>query len=182
MGNYAEIPSNDDAESTDDAFDHHHHAKPSRTTFKTLSVSLATVFLLGSQFYLLLQGIHQTSTNPDTPAAAPEPEPERHDHAPDYFGDCGPSHTVDEAVAHGCVFDPASWIWTRPECYDGNLVDAFMKRAEFSYHTDPGLGRDSRVSLGEVRLGNHSLLYTQPVYHYLHCTVSIYLSDLCIRK
>lgn len=155
MGKYAEIPSNDDVEA-----DHElkqRIVKSPQKTLKRLFIALATSFIAGSLIYVSL-GIHHLSAQT----------------AADY-GHCGESHTVEEAIAHGCIFDPASWVWTRPECYDGNLADDFMKRANFSYHTEPELRRDTKVSLKEVMLGNHTLLFTQPVYHFLHCTVS-YLS------
>ncbi|KAI0102113.1 hypothetical protein GGR51DRAFT_574254 [Nemania sp. FL0031] len=86
------------------------------------------------------------------------------------YGDCGGKHTPEEARALGCIFDPAGWVWTRPECFDGDLLADFMDRTNFSYHTDINLTPESEVPLQEVMRGGHTLLYTQNKYHYLHCT------------
>ncbi|KAI0009998.1 hypothetical protein F4779DRAFT_331607 [Xylariaceae sp. FL0662B] len=86
------------------------------------------------------------------------------------FGDCGSQHTAAEARALGCVFDPAAWVWTRPECYDAELVAEFMNRTTMSYHTDPELRQETEVPLEDVMRGDHKLLFTQNKYHYLHCT------------
>lgn len=97
------------------------------------------------------------------------------------YGDCGLSHTVEEARAKGCIFDPAGWVWTRPECYDADLVAGFMKRTELSYHTDPDLKRETEVPLEDVMRGDHTLLFTQNKYHYLHCTVSTTMPMMRVR-
>lgn len=87
------------------------------------------------------------------------------------YGDCGSSETVEEARAKGCIFDPMAWIWVRPECYDQKLVDDFMNRTDYSWHTNPKLTPESLVPLDVVFRGDHPKLFTQKKYHYVHCTV-----------
>ena len=86
------------------------------------------------------------------------------------LGDCGSSHTVDEARAKGCLFDPMSWLWVRPECYDSSLIDDFMNRTDWSWHTDWKLTPESQVPLDRVFAGDHPHLFTSKKYHSIHCT------------
>ncbi|KAJ8133447.1 hypothetical protein O1611_g178 [Lasiodiplodia mahajangana] len=98
------------------------------------------------------------------------------------YGDCGGKHTPEEARSLGCIFDPAGWVWTRPECFDGDLLADFMDRTNFSYHTNINLTAESEVPLKEVMRGGHTLLYTQNKYHYLHCTVRAVLPYIMILE
>lgn len=91
------------------------------------------------------------------------------------YGDCGADGSVEEARAKGCVFDPMSWIWVRPECLDKPMIEDFMNRTDFSWHFDPKLTPESMVPLDVVYRGDHPKLFTQKKYHYVHCTVSYYL-------
>lgn len=88
------------------------------------------------------------------------------------YGDCGTQGSVEEARAKGCLFDPMGWVWVRPECYDKVLIDDFMNRTEWSWHTEPKLKPESMVPLDVVFRGDHPKLFTSKKYHYVHCTVS----------
>ena len=90
------------------------------------------------------------------------------------YGDCGDKDSVEEARAKGCVFDPMGWIWTRPECYDAELVEDFMNRTDWSWHTDPKLTEESKVPMDVIYRGDHPKLFTSKKYHYVHCTVCIF--------
>jgi hypothetical protein len=85
------------------------------------------------------------------------------------IGDCGSSHTVEEARAMGCKFDPMSWLWVRPECYDQELIDDFMNRTEWSWHTDWKLTPETEVPLDIIFRGDHPQLFTAKKYHAIHC-------------
>ncbi|KAL1859797.1 hypothetical protein Daus18300_009387 [Diaporthe australafricana] len=65
------------------------------------------------------------------------------------------------------------WVWVRPECYDKELMDDFMNRTEFSWHTEPKLHPESMVPLDVIFRGDHPKLFTQKKYHYVHCTVNL---------
>jgi hypothetical protein len=86
------------------------------------------------------------------------------------LGDCGSNHTPEEARAKGCLFDAMSWLWVRPECYDQALIDNFMNRTDWSWHTDWRLTPESQVPLETVLRGDHPHLFTQKKYHSIHCT------------
>ncbi|KAK4214177.1 hypothetical protein QBC37DRAFT_314791 [Rhypophila decipiens] len=85
------------------------------------------------------------------------------------YGDCGTSETVAEARSHGCLFDPMSWIWVRPECYDPDLVAEFMAQTNFSWHTEPKLRPETRVDMDIIYRGDFPKLFTQKDYHTVHC-------------
>ncbi|KAK3387942.1 hypothetical protein B0H63DRAFT_559372 [Podospora didyma] len=95
------------------------------------------------------------------------------------FGDCGTQGSVEEARAKGCKFDPMSWIWVRPECYNADLIADFMNRTEFSWHTEPKLKPESRVPLDVVFRGDHPKLFTQKQYHLVHCA---YMSKKLLKS
>lgn len=87
------------------------------------------------------------------------------------LGDCGKLSTVEEARALGCIFDPMSWVWVRPECYDAELVADFMNRTDWSWHTDPKLTPESVVPMDEIYRGDHPKLFISKMYHTVHCAV-----------
>lgn len=89
------------------------------------------------------------------------------------YGDCGSTETVEEARAKGCVFDPMSWIWVRPECYDAELVAEFMAQTNFSWHTEPKLKPETKLDMEIIYRGDHPKLFTQKDYHTVHCFVSL---------
>ena len=88
------------------------------------------------------------------------------------YGDCGTNDSIEEARAKGCVFDPAGWVWVRPECYNADMISEFLNRTEYSFHTEPKLTPESLVPMDVVFRGDHPKLFTQKKYHYTHCTVS----------
>lgn len=89
------------------------------------------------------------------------------------YGDCGQSETVEEAREKGCVFDPMSWIWVRPECYDAELVAEFMNSTDFSWHTEPKLKPETKLGMDVIFRGDHPKLFTQKDYHTVHCFVRL---------
>jgi hypothetical protein len=94
------------------------------------------------------------------------------------YGDCGSTHTVEEARAKGCVFDPMSWVWTRPECYDEELVADFLNRTDWEWHTDPKLKSESKVPLEVAIRGDYPRLFIHKKYHSIHCGVRKSISKL----
>lgn len=62
-----------------------------------------------------------------------------------------------------------SWIWVRPECYDGDLVDEFMANTNFSWHSEPKLKAESKLHMDVIFRGDYPKLFTQKEYHSVHC-------------
>jgi hypothetical protein len=87
------------------------------------------------------------------------------------LGNCGKSDSVEEARALGCVFDPMSWVWVRPECYDAELIEDFMNSTDWTWHTEPKLSPESVVPLDEIYRGDHPKLFISKMYHTVHCSV-----------
>lgn len=80
--------------------------------------------------------------------------------------DCGSSRQ--EALAMGCKFDPMSFSWLQPDCYDSELTSQFLTLRQWRWTTDRA-GSDE-VSFDDVMKGKHELLYVSWEYHLLHCT------------
>ncbi|KAB5550024.1 hypothetical protein GE09DRAFT_1060407 [Coniochaeta sp. 2T2.1] len=49
------------------------------------------------------------------------------------LGDCG--NSLAAVRANGCLFDPMSWAWQPPACFNKELVDDFL--AAFDWHFYP---------------------------------------------
>jgi hypothetical protein len=58
----------------------------------------------------------------------------------------------------------------RPECYDQQLIENFINRTEWWWHTEWKLTPESKVPLEEVSEGVQPQLYTAKKYHSIHCT------------
>ncbi|MCJ1310495.1 hypothetical protein MMC25_004159 [Agyrium rufum] len=84
------------------------------------------------------------------------------------FGSCGSS--VAEARALGCIFDPASWVWTRAECYNSNLTSAFLALREWNFYFDDTFLPAAEVPREEWMRGDHHFVYARVEYHIAHCT------------
>ncbi|KAI0100720.1 hypothetical protein F4776DRAFT_649443 [Hypoxylon sp. NC0597] len=48
------------------------------------------------------------------------------------FGSCG--NSPGEAQSLGCVFDPMSWAWQRPECYNVELINDFLNKTDWHFY------------------------------------------------
>ncbi|KAH6847687.1 hypothetical protein B0I37DRAFT_415410 [Chaetomium sp. MPI-CAGE-AT-0009] len=79
---------------------------------------------------------------------------------------CGSTPT--EARSRGCRFDILSFAWQTPECYDGELMDAFMRHAAWQFYARPNR-TDETVSLA-IALQGEQTLYVDWDYHVAHCT------------
>ncbi|KAF2663826.1 hypothetical protein BT63DRAFT_460948 [Microthyrium microscopicum] len=84
------------------------------------------------------------------------------------LGTCGSNKTIEEARAHGCVFDPMSYIWVRPECYHEDLLDDFMKRNDWAWYSDPKL--QNKIPMEQLFRGDHPQAFAPRSYHQIHCT------------
>lgn len=76
--------------------------------------------------------------------------------------------TPSEARARNCRFDILSFAWQTPECYDDELMTAFLQRHPWQFYLHPNR-TDEVVSL-EVALQGEQTLYVDWEYHVAHCT------------
>jgi hypothetical protein len=84
------------------------------------------------------------------------------------LGTCGDNKTVEEARAHGCVFDAMSYLWVRPECYHRELVEDFMQRSDWAWYSDAQLKH--KLPMDELLRGDHPQAFAPKKYHQIHCT------------
>ncbi|KAI1471644.1 uncharacterized protein F4812DRAFT_414963 [Daldinia caldariorum] len=86
------------------------------------------------------------------------------------FGHCG--HSIKEAESLGCIFDPMSWAWQRPECYNAELINDFLGIFDWHFfpnnHTRPEeeLSRDTWVN------GHYNGAWGPWAWHMYHCSYS----------
>ncbi|KAB8223990.1 hypothetical protein BDV33DRAFT_166231 [Aspergillus novoparasiticus] len=86
------------------------------------------------------------------------------------FGHCGKS--IAEARELGCIFDPMSWAWQRPECYHADLVKDFLQRMDWHFYLSNETLPTEEVPREEWERGDHSLLWGPRMWHQFHCTYS----------
>ena len=78
---------------------------------------------------------------------------------------CGPSRI--EAQEKKCRFDPMSFSWLPPACFDEELTNDFLHREEWHwFRTQMGTGE---VSMEEVIRGEENQLFVSSEYHVAHC-------------
>ncbi|PHH78510.1 hypothetical protein CDD82_3019 [Ophiocordyceps australis] len=88
----------------------------------------------------------------------------------DELGHCG--DTVAEARALGCIFDPMSWAWQRPECYNADLVADFLARMDWRFYYSNNTLPSEQVPRQVWLSGDNPKLYTSRAWHAFHCTYS----------
>ncbi|KAJ5714085.1 uncharacterized protein N7483_011266 [Penicillium malachiteum] len=88
----------------------------------------------------------------------------------DEFGHCGKS--IHEARELGCIFDPMSWAWQRPECYHADLVNDFLERMDWHFWLSNETLPSEEVPREEWERGDYTLLWGPRMWHQFHCTYS----------
>jgi hypothetical protein len=84
------------------------------------------------------------------------------------LGNCGKSGSIEDARAHGCVFDAMSYIWVRPECLHSDLIENFFNRTDWAFYRDPKLRH--QIPTAEIVRGDHQKAFTARKYHSIHCS------------
>ncbi|TQS32735.1 hypothetical protein Golomagni_06943 [Golovinomyces magnicellulatus] len=79
---------------------------------------------------------------------------------------CG--DTPESAIRNGCKFDIMSFAWSRPECFDAELMEEFLSRYNWTWWRDPA-GQHA-VSFRDVSAGQNPELFVSWEYHKAHCT------------
>lgn len=84
--------------------------------------------------------------------------------------DCG--STAIEARKRGCRFDPISFSWLSPECYDSELVDSFLAMNRWAWYTSKADSPRHTVAMPYriVALGEQDHLWVTREFHIHHCT------------
>ena len=82
------------------------------------------------------------------------------------MGHCGTSPAAARRL--GCFFDPISFLWLPPACYDRDLVDEFLSLQDWEFRRE--LNATELIAIDEIMLGETSPVYVNMRYHVLHCT------------
>lgn len=98
-----------------------------------LSISLIQLRSILSQIQDQLPTHKSVSVVPISPLPTPDTMANKSKPTRKEFGHCG--HSIKEARALGCIFDPMSSAWQRPECYNTELVNDFL--AAYDWHFFP---------------------------------------------
>ncbi|KAF3392766.1 hypothetical protein F1880_008496 [Penicillium rolfsii] len=135
------------------------------------------IFTLGGINIAIVSSVaHGTTKTGDEITAVRMALTTNHPHRPsdqstgDEFGHCGKSIT--EARALGCIFDPMSWAWQRPECYHADLVKEFLERMDWHFYLSNETLAMEEVPREEWERGDYTLLYGPRMWHQFHCTYS----------
>ena len=64
---------------------------------------------------------------------------------------CG--QTTAQALAKGCSFDPMTFAWIPPECYDAELTEEFLQLQPWHWYTDEG--GQQPIEIARVLRGEH---------------------------
>ena len=142
---------------------------------KSLLVSLAAGTLVAA-VVAVFATIHTSSTTPTssagdaastsaTPTSSASAEPfSTPTHALEIL-DCGSN--PEEARALDCVYDVMMQLWTPRPCYDAPLTERFLAAGNWTWWAD---STATTTMTDEVMaLGEHSVVYTSPDYHKMHC-------------
>ena len=85
--------------------------------------------------------------------------------APSSITNCGTS--ASEALSLHCQYDPMSFAWLPPACYDSELTSEFLQLQDWSWY--PDLKSTKAVPLSAVFKGEFDYLYVSWEYHLTHC-------------
>jgi len=85
---------------------------------------------------------------------------------PTTIGHCG--NTPSTAKRLGCLFDPISFLWLPPACYDPDLVNEFLSLQDWEFRRE--LDAVELIPIEEIVRGQTSPVYVNMRYHVLHCT------------
>lgn len=91
-------------------------------------------------------------------------------HTGSELGDCG--HSIEQARAAGCHFDPMSWLWIPHSCYmpHRDLIDEWKSKTDWHFYTDVNMRPEDEVPVQSAYNGDYMKLYTPYKYHKIHCS------------
>ncbi|KAI0132884.1 hypothetical protein BJ170DRAFT_719046 [Xylariales sp. AK1849] len=88
--------------------------------------------------------------------------------------DCG--QTAFEARDRGCVFDLMLSTWIHESCYDGEMMNRYLREGNHTYFYDEDMVQE--MSEEEARRGEYRTIWTGGEFHLRHC---VYLMDMQLR-
>ncbi|KAI1805686.1 hypothetical protein F4811DRAFT_513873 [Daldinia bambusicola] len=128
------------------------------------STNAARLDSILSQIREKVASIEATSAlAPATQARPPRPTGEE-------FGHCG--HSIKEAESLGCIFDPMSWAWQRPECYNAELINDFLGIFDWHFFPNNQTRPEEELSRETWVNGDYNGAWGPWAWHMYHCSYS----------
>jgi len=89
------------------------------------------------------------------------------DMTPEEASPCGDNPIT--ARERGCEFDPLTFAWLTPECYDYNLTAEFLKLQDWQWWRVKPDGSRRQLSLINIMQSSDETLHVSWEYHRQHC-------------
>ncbi|KAI9736474.1 MAG: hypothetical protein M1818_006208 [Claussenomyces sp. TS43310] len=112
--------------------------------------------------------IHNDSAVPISSLSTPNTELSTSKPTGVEFGHCGRS--IKEARALGCIFDPMSFAWQRPECYNTELIDDFLTGYDWHFFPNKEPNPSEELPREEWMRGDHLGVWGPWSWHMYHCS------------
>ena len=139
---------------------------PSRTKTRSRGCCFLDVCFYPVTIILLL-GIVMLALRLETLSHAVAPPDPTLDITQSEENPCGTTANV--ARNRGCLFDPLTFAWLPPACYDYNLTADFLKVQDWSWWRERPDGSRRQLSLINVMQSSDEVLYVNWEYHRQHC-------------
>lgn len=68
---------------------------------------------------------------------------------------------------NGCYFDPLTFAWEPPRCYDFNLTAEFLSKQQWKWYRDANASR--LLSFETIQTGDYGSIYVSWEYHRQRC-------------
>lgn len=88
----------------------------------------------------------------------------------DEFGHCG--RNIKEARSLGCIFDPMSYAWQRPECYNAELIEDFLTSYDWHFFPNKELRPSEELPRENWTRGDYLGVTGSWAWHMYHCSYS----------
>jgi len=136
-----------------------HQRWPSpRVFYSTLAILSIGILLLSAKI-LSMRYHNLENANLSSPALL--------DMSPSEASPCG--NDANTARSLGCNFDPLTFAWLPPQCYNYNLTAEFLQLQDWQWWRQREDGSRRQLSLINVMQGSDETLYVTWDYHRQHC-------------
>ncbi|KAI1454803.1 hypothetical protein F4805DRAFT_438475 [Annulohypoxylon moriforme] len=104
------------------------------------------------------------------PEGLPPTHPKTSNPTGEEFGSCG--HSPGEAQSLGCIFDPMSWAWQRPECYNAELINHFLNITDWHFYPNNATRPEEELPREVWATGGYNGAWGPWSWHMYHCSYS----------
>ncbi|KAB5578301.1 hypothetical protein GE09DRAFT_1261384 [Coniochaeta sp. 2T2.1] len=86
------------------------------------------------------------------------------------LGDCG--NSLAAARSNGCLFNPISWAWQPPACYNKELVDDFLTVFDWHFYPNNATLAEEEFPREKFLRGDYLMAWSTWAWHMYHCSYS----------